>query len=438
MVLLLSIDRIAPELSPRDPGAADFSREIFCMETGLKRPAGVSKQTPALPADAPGNLGFSTTGLARLGDVLRDEIARKTMPGAVVMIGRRGKVAYLEAFGSQDTLTGKPMRPDSVFRIFSMTKPVTSVAVMMLVEEGRLRIDEPLSKYIPEFADVQVARFSGNQMDLVPPQRAITLHDLLRHTGGLSHELMSSPLQRQYAGLELARRDRTNEEHARLVASLPLLCQPGTAWNYSRSVEVLGRVVEIVSGQSLGAFLTERILRPLQMFDTGFHIEENRGADRQAEPAANDPWTGKAVKLFDMLEKPAFEAAGGGLVSTAPDYVRFAQMLLNGGVLDGIRILGSRTLQLMTANHLGQSVAPAPEPLPPGFGFGLGFAVRTHAGMAPFPGSVGQYFWNGSAGTQFWADPAEDLWALLMVQAPGQREHLRVLIRNLVYAAIED
>jgi CubicO group peptidase (beta-lactamase class C family) len=407
------------------------------MGIALKN-SGRSEETPALPVDAPSNLGFAPAGLSRLADVMRSEIARKTMPGAVVMIGRRGKVAFFEAFGVQDLRTGLPMRPDSVFRIFSMTKPVTSIAVMMLAEEGRLRIDEPLAKYIPEFADVQVALFSGNQMDLAQPRRAITLHDLLRHTGGLSHELMSSPLQGLYAKMELARRDRTNEEHARLVATLPLLCHPGTEWNYSRSVELLGRVIEIVSGQSLGTFLTERIFQPLQMHDTGFHIEEGRGGDRLAETAEADPWTGKPVRLFDMLEKPNFEAGGGGLVSTAPDYARFAQMLLNGGLLDGIRIIGSRTLRLMTANHLDPSVKLTPDPVPPGFGFGLGFAVRMHAGMAPFPGAVGQYFWNGSAGTQFWADPAEELWVLLMVQAPGQREHLRVLIRNLVYAAIED
>lgn len=408
------------------------------MGITVKEAGGELAQTPALPLDAPGNLGFTATGLARLADVMRAEIARGTMPGAVVMVGRRGKVAFLEPFGVQDPRTGLPMRPDSVFRIFSMTKPVTSVAFMMLVEEGRIRIDEPLAGYIPEFADVQVARFSGNQMDLVQPQRAITLHDLLRHTGGLSHELMQSPLQGQYAKMELARRDRTNVEHASLVARLPLLCHPGTEWNYSRSVEVLGRVIEIVSGQSLGAFLAERIFRPLRMHDTGFHIETSRGGDRLAEPAEKDPWTGRPVKLFDMLEKPAFEAGGGGLVSTAPDYARFARMLLHEGTLDGERIVGSRTLRLMTSNHLDPSVKLAPDPVPPGFGFGLGFAVRTEPGTAPFPGAVGQYFWNGSAGTQFWVDPAEQLWALLMVQAPGQREHLRVLIRNLVYAALED
>jgi CubicO group peptidase (beta-lactamase class C family) len=360
------------------------------------------------------------------------------MPGAVVMIGRHGKVAFLRAFGVQDPRTGAAMRTDSIFRIFSMTKPITSIAVMMLVEEGRLSLDDQLAKYIPEFANVEVARFSGSRMMLVLPERPITVHDLLRHTSGLSHELVDSRLQKSYLKSQLARRDRTNEEHARLVAGLPLLCHPGAEWNYSRSVEILGRVIEVVSGQSLGAFLAKRILLPLGMHDTGFHVDESKGRDRLAEPAERDPWADRPVKLFDMLEKPLFEAGGGGLVSTAPDYARFAQMLLNEGTLDGTRLVGSRTLRFMTANHLAPSVKINSGIVPPGFGFGLGFAVRTQLGASPFPGSVGQYFWNGSAGTQFWVDPAEDLWAMLMVQAPGQREYLRVLIRTLVYAALAD
>ncbi len=397
-----------------------------------------AEATPALPAGSAKELGFSPRGLARIVEVLDREIARQTMPGAVVMIGRHGKLACCEALGTLDPGTGTAMRADAVFRIFSMTKPIASVAAMMLVEEGLLRIDEPLSKFIPAFAETKVARFSGSEIVLEEPRRAITIQDLLRHTAGLSHEIVPSPLQSRYADAQLWRRDRTNEEHALLMAELPLLCHPGTAWNYSRSVEVLGRVIEIVAGQSLGAFLAARIFEPLDMRDTGFFQPEGRGPGRIAQPFAHDPWTGAPVALFDACEKPAFEAGGGGLVSTAADYARFAEMLRSGGSLDGRRILGRRTLSFMTANHLDPAIANAPDPLPPGFGFGLGFAVRTHAGLAPFPGSVGQYFWNGAAGTQFWVDPAEDLWAILMVQAPGQREHLRVLIRTLVYAALDD
>ena len=353
------------------------------------------------------------------------------------MIGRHGKVALCDALGVQDPSTGAPMLVDSVFRIFSMTKPITSVAAMMLVENGELRLDEPLSKFIPAFAKVKVARFEHGTMELVEPRRAITIHDLLRHTSGLSHEIVPTPLQSRYAEARLARRDQSNAEHAERIAELPLLCHPGSEWNYSRSVEVLGRVIEIVSGSSLARFLRQRIFEPLQMHDTGFFIEKSRAEGRVAQPFAHDPWTRTPVALFPVLEEPRFEAGGGGLVSTAPDYARFAEMLLSGGILQGARILSSRTIGFMTVDHLDPSVTPAPDPLPPGFGFGLGVAVRTRAGLSPFPGSVGQYFWNGTAGTQYWADPAEGLWSILMVQAPGQREHLRVLIRTLVYAALE-
>lgn len=415
-----------------------FIREKLVVRNNPADPRQKAFQRPVLQFDEPAKLGFSKEGIARLERVIAEEIARDTMPGAVVMIGRYGKIAFLRSFGVQDPRRGRDMRTDSIFRIFSMTKPVTSVAAMALVEEGRISLDDLLAKYIPEFGDVPVARFSRNRMTLIRPKRQMTLHDLLRHTSGLSHELINSPLQRSYLKNELARRDRTNQQHARIVASLPLLCHPGEEWNYSRSVEILGRVIEVASGQSLGAFLAERILLPLGMHDTGFHVDEDKGRDRLAEPAERDPWTGKPIKLFDMLEKPLFEAGGGGLVSTAPDYARFAQMLLNEGTLDGTRIIGSRTLRFMTADHLPQPVKINGGLVPPGFGFGLGFAVRTQIGTAPFPGSVGQYFWNGSAGTQFWVDPAEHLWALLMVQAPGQRDHLRVLIRTLVYAALAD
>ena len=396
------------------------------------------RRTPALPVATPEELGFSPARLSRLSEILKAEIARGTIPGAVIMIGRHGKVAFCEALGVQDPSTGAPMRVDSVFRIFSMTKPITSVAAMMLIENGALRLDEPLSKFIPAFAKVKVARVRHGTMELVEPRREITIHDLLRHTSGLSHEIIPTPLQSRYAEVRLARRDRSNADHAELIAELPLLCHPGSEWNYSRSVEVLGRVIEIVSRTSLGSFLRQHIFEPLQMQDTGFFVSQSRAEGRVAQPFAHDPWTRAPVALFPVFEEPRFEAGGGGLVSTAPDYARFAEMLLNGGSLDGARILSSRTVRFMTVDHLDPCVTAAPDPLPPGFGFGLGVAVRTRAGLSPFPGSVGQYFWNGTAGTQYWADPAEGLWSILMVQAPGQREHLRVLIRTLVYAALDD
>lgn len=247
------------------------------------------EETPALPAEAPETLSVSPARLQRLSDILCDEISRGTMAGAVVMIGRRSRVAYLEAIGIQDVRSGAAMRLDSIFRIYSMSKPILAVAGMMLVEEGRLRIDERLSKYIPAFAEVQVAHFEGDHIQLRKPIREIMIHDLLRHAGGLSHEMMMSPLQSLYAQAQLARRDRSNEEHADAVAALPLLCHPGAEWHYSRSFEILGRVIEIVSQETLGDFLRERLFAPLRMQDTGFYVSEDRNSARLAEPFRRIP-----------------------------------------------------------------------------------------------------------------------------------------------------
>jgi CubicO group peptidase (beta-lactamase class C family) len=239
-----------------------------------------------------------------------------------------------------------------------------------------------------------------------------------------------------YQQSPLRSRKISNAEHATMVASLPLLCQPGVEWNYSRSTDILGRIIEVVAGKSLGAFLTERILAPLQMTETAFQTGADN-ASRLAEPFPADPWTGDKVQLFDMLEQPAMESGGGGLASTTMDYARFCQMLLNGGALDGNRIIGRKTLQLMASDHLGPNVKVNSPLMPAGHGFGLGFAVRTTQGMAPFAGSVGQFFWSGMGGTFFWIDPQEELFAVLMSQGPGQRDYTRTLFRSLVYAAVE-
>ncbi|MEA2822615.1 MAG: hypothetical protein QOJ86_4619, partial [Bradyrhizobium sp.] len=264
-----------------------------------------------------------------------------------------------------------------------------------------------------------------------------TIQDLLRHTSGLTNDTAGNgPVQLMYQQSRIRDRSISNAEHAAIVAGMPLICQPGTEWNYSRSTDILGRIIEIVSGKRLSAYLTERILAPLQMTETAFHTA-TENAHRLAEPFANDPWSNEPVKLINMLEKPVYESGGGGLISTTMDYARFCQMLLSGGTLDGVRIIGRKTLQAMASNHLAASVKIGGTLLPPGHGFGLGFAVRTHQGMAPFAGSVGQFFWSGMAGTFFWIDPAEDLFAVFMSQGPGQREHLRTLLRSLVYAAVE-
>ncbi len=395
-------------------------------------------QTPPLPQAKPESLGLSSVRLQRMSDAFKRDIDKGTIPGVTVMVARRGQIGWFDALGRQNPAASQPMAHESIFRIFSMTKPIVSVGVMMLLEEGHFLLNDPIAKYIPEFANQKVGIENNGKLDLVALSRPITIQDLLRHTSGITYDHTGNGLVQQlYQQSRLRSRKITNAEHATMVASLPLMCQPGTEWNYSRSTDILGRLIEVVSGKTLSAFLTERILAPLQMAETAFHTgAENAG--RLAEPFPTDPWSGDNVQLFNMLERPAMESGGGGLVSTTMDYARFCQMLLNGGALEGNRIIGRKTLQLMTSDHLGPSVKLSGHLLGlPGHSFGLGFAVRTHEGMAPFAGSVGQYFWSGIGGTFFWIDPREELFAVLMAQGPGQREYLRTLVRSLVYAALE-
>lgn len=394
-------------------------------------------QTPPLPQAKPESIGLSSTRLQRMSDAFKREIDKGTLPGATVLVARRGQVGWFEALGRQSPEASAPMAHDTLFRIFSMTKPIVSVAIMSLVEDGYLLISDPVAKFIPEFSDQKVGVENNGKLDLVPLARPMTVQDLLRHTSGITYDHTGNGLVQQlYQQSRLRSRKITNAEHAVLVASLPLICQPGAEWNYSRSTDILGRIIEVVSGKTLGAFLTERILAPLQMAETAFHTgEENAG--RLAEAFPTDPWSGEKVQLFNMLEKPVMESGGGGLVSTTMDYARFAQMLLNGGTLDGNRIIGRKTLELMASDHLGPEIKVDSPLMSPGHGFGLGFSVRTRAGIAPFPGSVGQFFWSGMAGTFFWIDPAEELFAVFMMQGPGQRQHLRNLLRDTVYAAVE-
>jgi CubicO group peptidase (beta-lactamase class C family) len=385
----------------------------------------------------PSGLGLSESGLARLRRVLTREIERKRLPGAVAMIARQGKLGFLEAFGVQDPASGAPMQIDSIFRIYSMTKPVVSVAIMMLVEEGRLFLADPLSKYVPAFADPKVAVERDGRVELVPAERPITIQDLLRHTSGLTYEFVgTAAVQRMYLDKKLPSTDQTNADQVERLASLPLFSQPGKQWDYSRSTDVLGRIIEIVSGETLGEFLRQRIFAPLGMNDTGFHVPTEKQS-RIAEPFAKDPDSGEAVRLLDIRRPARFESGGGGLVSTLPDYARFLDMLAAGGTCEGQRLLARKTIDLMRSDHLGPNVRRGSELLQPGHGFGLGFAVRTEPGMSVMPGSVGLYFWGGIAGTTFWIDPKEELYAMMLVQAPGQRDYYRALFRTLVYGALE-
>jgi CubicO group peptidase (beta-lactamase class C family) len=386
----------------------------------------------ALPHAQPNDVGLCPERTQRLMDVLRREVASGRLPGAVAMIARRGQIGLFEAVGQQDPATGAPMKTDSIFRIYSMTKPVVSVAVMMLVERGQLLLlSDPVSRWMPEYANQQVATAQGLQ----PVRQEATVQDLLRHTAGLTYEFLGdSAVQRQYGAVKIASRERTNAEFSQTLAGVPLQFQPGTVWAYSRATDVLGRLVEVVSGQGLGAFLQAEIFGPLGMVDTGFAVPPDQH-HRIAEPFGHDPDGGVPMKVLEPRQVPAMEGGGGGLMSTTMDYTRFLQCLRNRGELDGVRLLGPHTVDYMTADHLGGIPADGTL-LPPGHGFGLGFAVRTHLGLSPVPGSVGLYYWGGIAGTTFFVDPALDMYAMLMVQAPNQRDYYRPLFRDLVYAAL--
>jgi CubicO group peptidase (beta-lactamase class C family) len=383
---------------------------------------------------------------ARLLAVLQSEIDSKRLPGAVVMLSRYGKVELFESLGQQNPEdapeVAAPMAKDSIFRIYSMTKPIVSVATMMLMEQGKLLLSDPVSKYLPEYAKQQVAVEEGGQVSYVPAKPA-TVQDLLRHTAGLTYEFLgNSAAQKAYRASKvgMGMSNVTNAEFSKLLAEQPLQYQPASMWEYSRATDVLGVLVEAISGQTLGSYLNEHIFKPLKMFETTFNVPVDKH-HRIAEPFKKDPDGGIQLKLSNLHEHTSFESGGGGLASTAHDYARFLQFMLNKGELDGVRLLSSHTVDYMTADHLGNiptSPACSVTLLPAGHGFGLGFAVRKETGISTVPGSVGVYYWGGIAGTTFFVDPKLDMFAMLLIQAPNQRDYYRPLFRNLVYAALEE
>ena len=386
---------------------------------------------------APEAAGLNREALARLSSALGSLIERGRLPGAQWTIHRRGVVGCFESLGAQDPASGVAMRADSIFRIYSMTKPIVSVALMMLAEQGRVLLRDPVAKYLPEFVRARVGVEREGALELKVPRRPMTIHDLLRHTAGLTYEFHeASAVRLRYVEAKVSARERSSAEHCATLAKLPLMHEPGTVWDYSRATDVLGRVVEVISGQSLGAHLRYAIFDPLGMVDTGFAVPAEQHG-RIAEPFAINPDTGVPVSSFDARVPAALEGGGGGLLSTSADYARFLKMLLNGGKLDGVRLLGRKTVEFMTADHLG-ALPRSGDVLPPGHGFGLGFAVKTHLGLHTEPGSIGTYGWSGAAGTAFFVDRQEALFALIMVQAPGQLDEVRELFRQLVYAAIDD
>lgn len=398
---------------------------------------------------SPEEVGFLSTRLKRLSDRLNEGVKNNELPGAVVLIARNGKIVMFESYGFRDKEAKVAMTNDTIFRIASMTKPIVTLAAMMLMEEGKLTLADRVSMYIPAFADTKVAvqkkKEDGTVETVLEPQyRPMTVQDLMRHTSGLTYGAVgANPVKQSYLDMKVADRGQTNAEMADKLAKLALLYQPGTTWEYSMSTDVLGRVVEVASGMSLDRFVEERITKPLKMGDTGFEASADKKA-RGARPMKEGP-KNELPAIPDITEKFTWRSGGGGMVSTAADYARFLQMFANGGQLDGVRLVSRKTIDLMTADALPPDIKMGAdmfrfEALEPsaamGQGFGLGFAVRNVQGVNPLPGSPNDYFWGGAYGTYFWHDPRERLYVVFMMQSPQARLRYRYLMRDLVYQAM--
>ncbi len=386
--------------------------------------------------------GFSADGLKRVGAYFENEVATGKLPGAVVLIQQHGKPVYFESFGFRDLDAHTPMTNDAIFRIYSMSKPITSVAVMMLVDDGKISLSDPLSKYIPAFADVRVGIEKKDEngkpvLATEPLARPITIEDLLRHTSGITYGFFGdSPIRKLYMSSGLFGGDFDNAQFVERLAKLPLAEQPETLWDYGHSVDVLGRVVELVSGKSLYQFEKERLLDPLGMIDTAFFVPDAKRA-RIAQFLSNDRFEQTIAGLPDPTNRRRWESGGAGMDSTASDYARFAEMLLEGGALDGKRYLKPETVASMRSDHIGAKTHVARG----GFyfpsddsGFGLGFAVRTVAStLLP----TGEYRWDGAGGTFFFIDPSDDMFAIVMMQTPSQRGRIQTEVKNLIYEALK-
>ena len=405
--------------------------------------------TTSLPACAeslgrtdPDKAGFFPQRLARITAYFNNEVATGKIPGAVVLIQRHGQPAYYESFGVRSPATKAPMTPDTIFTLFSMTKPITSVAALMLVEQGKLALDDEVGQYVKGFYHIKVGVEKPGpdgkpELDLVAPRRPIQIHDLLRHSAGIPYaSLAYGVVKKPYEDADLMSGKFTNAEVADKIAALPLISQPGEYWTYGHATDVLGRVIEVVSGKSLYQFEKENLLGPLGMTNTSFFV-----TDPAKQALIADPFQTKYDKLDrDPREVTKWESGGGGMVSSIADYARFVQMLLNGGELNGTRILARKTVDLMTSNHIGEGtgIKPWVYYFPgAGFGFGLGVAVRTDAGVSHWPGSVGEFEWSGGSGTYFLADPKENMFAILMIQSPSQRGRIQSAFRSLVYGAMK-
>jgi CubicO group peptidase (beta-lactamase class C family) len=395
----------------------------------------------------PAAASFSRADFDRFGDLVRNEVATGKIPGAVLLIQQHGSQVYLESFGLRSVATKRPMTPDTMFRIYSMSKAVTSVAIMMLVEDGKLSIDDPVSKYIPAFADTKVGVDLSDEagqypLKLEPLKRPITILDLLRHTSGITYGFYGEgQIKKLYANPALYAGDFDNAEFAERIAKLPLADQPGVRWDYGHSTDILGRVVEVASGQTLLQFEKQRLLDPLGMRETGFYVADRTKWSRIAEPLPGGLFGqkirfGRRIAGILSPKMPRrWESGGAGMVSTAPDYARFLQMLLNGGELDGRRYLARETVALMTSDHIGPETGILHDPFyfpGPTSGFGLGFAVRT----APPPNTtwpLGEYRWDAAGGSFYFVDPRDDMFVVFMVQAPEQGGRIQLELKTLIY-----
>lgn len=398
-------------------------------------------QSPVPPSPIPDNtpLGVSRDRVAKIDDILSRQLVKELWPGSVTLIARRGEIVHFSAHGA---LTGKgdqKMQKDSIFRIFSMTKPIVSVAAMMLVEQGALRLEEPIETYLPELKALKVFNAGSEPVAL---QRSVTVQDLLRHSSGMTYSFAGARAKDiadayKQNDVETFTQDLSPDEVLKRVASIPLAFQPGTTFEYGISTDILGILLERAAGKRLDALVEEMVLAPLKMSDTGFTVPEAKKA-RLADAFDSDPMKAGLWRWARVENDPGarMRLGGAGMVSTAGDYFRFAQMLLNGGELDGVRLLSAKTVEFMLTDHIiGMAGTPAAIS-GPGYRFGLGFAVRTQLGMAVTPGSVGDANWSGIGGTAFTIDPQEKIVGVIMVQAPIHRIQARNLFKNLIYATI--
>jgi CubicO group peptidase (beta-lactamase class C family) len=391
----------------------------------------------------PQEMGLSAAKLDEVKTIVQTMVDKHQTAGAVVLVARRGKVVYLESIGKMDTTTGKAMRPDAIFRIYSMTKPITSVAALMLVDDGKLALDDPVSKYLSEFKGLRVHTGKGDET--VPAAREMTVRDLLRHTSGLTYGLGDSPVDRLYGASKIADREDSLADLVRKLGKLPLKYQPGKDCDYSCSPDVLARIVEVVSGKPFDEFLQERIFRPLGMRDTGYTVADDKldrftaihRRGKEGLEVSDAPGTSLYRKKPKFLTGGGGDSSGGGgMVSTARDYLRFSQMLLNGGEFQGKRLLRAETARAMTTNQVPQEALPIEvggQPLP-GVGFGLGVGVR----LADKPdAAAGEYSWGGAADTAFWIAPRSELVVIVLQQLQPATSELQLVLRPIIYAAIE-